>query len=215
MTAVVFMINLRAFFMASFYDLAMHNVEKRCLAQWRSELLSPLRGDVLEIGTGTGINLHYYSRRLNRLVLSEPDPHMRAKLRNRISGSAHEQAEVTGCSAEKFDYPDASFDHIVSTLVLCSVHDVDETLQELKRLLKPGGSLVFLEHVRAERDPALLKVQRKLEPIWKWCAGNCHLTRPTVQSLQQVGFETRLQQVEMKGAPFFVRPMIKGVAIRT
>lgn len=207
--------NLRAFLMATFYDRAMRSVEKRCLAQWRAELLAPLRGNILEIGSGTGTNLQYYSPQLKRLVLSEPDPHMRGQLQARINELSLEQAEITPCRAEQINLPDACFDHIVSTLVLCSVSDIDKTLQELRRLLKPGGSLVLLEHVRAEDNPNLFRWQKRLEPIWKWCACNCHLTRPTEKLLQQVGFDTQLEQVEMTGAPLFVRPMIKGGAFRS
>ena len=208
------MVNLRAFLIATFYDRAMRRVERRCLGQWRSELLFPLRGDVLEIGAGTGTNLQYYSQQLDRLVLSEPDPYMRRQLQARVNEMPHNQMTITPCRAEQINHPDASFDHVVSTLVLCSVLDIDATLQGLKRLLKPNGSLILLEHVRADENSGLLRLQKGLEPIWRWCACNCHLTRPTDQLLAQVGFEPRLEQVEMKGAPPFVRPMIKGVAVR-
>ena len=209
------MINLRAFLIATFYDRAMRSVERCCLGEWRSELLAPLRGDVLEIGTGTGANLQYYPQQLKRLVLSEPDPYMRGQLQARVNKLPFKQVTVTQCRAEQVNHPDASFDHIVSTLVLCSVSDVNATLKELKRLLKPGGSLILLEHVRADDNAGLLRLQKGLEPIWRWCACNCHLTRPTGQLLAQIGFETRLEQVEMKGAPPFVRPMIKGAAVRS
>ncbi|MDT8421417.1 MAG: class I SAM-dependent methyltransferase [Desulfuromonadales bacterium] len=206
--------NLRAMLQAALYDRMMRRTERLCLTRWRRELLTPLRGEVLEIGSGTGINLDYYPPQLSRLVLSEPDPHMRRKLEQRVASSPGRQVEVLGGHSERLDLPDCGFDHVVSTLVLCSVADVEQTLAEIKRVMRPGGSLVLLEHVGAD-DPALQRLQTRLEPAWKWLAGNCHLTRPTAQLLQLAGFRLDLERVEMSGAPRFVRPVIKGVALRS
>jgi len=199
---------------AALYDRMMRRTERLCLSRWRKELLAPLRGEVLEIGSGTGINLQYYPPQLSRLVLSEPDPHMRRRLEQRVSSAQAHQVEVLSGHSERLDLPDSGFDHVVSTLVLCSVADVEQTLAEIRRLLRPGGSLVLLEHVGAE-DPALQRLQACLEPAWKWLAGNCHLTRPTAQLLQSAGFKLELEQDLMSGAPGFVSPVIKGVALRT
>lgn len=204
---------LRAFFQATVYDRMMAKSERLCLAEWRTELLAPLSGEVLEIGSGTGVNLQFYPRDLTRLLLSEPDPHMRGKLEQRLADSPFPTVEILSSAAEQHELPDASFDHIVSTLVLCSVSDLEKTLQEIMRLLRPGGSLVLLEHV-CSADSDLLQLQRRLEPFWKWFAGNCHLTRNTAARLEQAGFVTALQQVEMRGAPGFVRPVIMGRALR-
>lgn len=204
---------LRAFLQAAVYDRMMAKTERLCLGAWRAELLAPLTGDVLEIGSGTGVNLPYYPADLTRLVLSEPDPHMRGKLQQRLSAAPGGHIEILASAAEQHELPDAGFDYIVSTLVLCSVRDVEQTLREVKRLLRPGGSLVLLEHVGSD-DHRLRRFQQRLEPFWKWFAGNCHLTRPTAALLAQAGFETQLQQVEMHGAPGFVRPVIKGRALR-
>lgn len=200
---------LRAFLQAAFYDRMMAKTERLCLGELRAELLAPLKGEVLEIGTGTGVNIPYYPDSLTRLTLSEPDPHMRRKLQQRLASSPVAHIDILSSAAEQHDLPDASFDHIVSTLVLCSVRDVGQTLREFKRLLRPGGSLVLIEHVAGE-DPRLFNLQRRLEPFWKWFAGNCHLTRNTASLLEQAGFMTTLQQAEMCGAPGFVRPLIKG-----
>jgi len=208
------MLDIRALLQAAVYDYAMRKVEKLCLADWRAELLTPLRGEILEIGSGTGINLQYYSPECRSITLSEPDSHMRCKLNKRVSNGHLSQVKILASHAEQLDLPDASLDHIVSTLVLCSVTCIETTLAKLQVLLRPGGSLVLLEHVRADEE-GLLRTQQRLEPAWKWCAGNCHLTRPTEQLLRQAGFDTKLQKVKMRGAPSFVRPMIKGVAFRT
>ncbi|PLX88759.1 MAG: hypothetical protein C0618_03610 [Desulfuromonas sp.] len=202
----------RSALLASVYDRAMLGVERRCLAGWRAELLAPLSGRVLEIGSGTGVNLNYYPVDLEQLVLCEPDAAMRHRLRQNVARRGRAEIDISCCSAEQIDYPGAHFDFIVSTLVLCSVGDIDRTLEEIRRLLKPGGALVVMEHVRDDARPSVAAWQRRLEPLWRWCAGNCHLTRPTAQILQRVGFETDLDLVEMCGVPGVVRPVIKGTA---
>ena len=206
------MSSIHSFFIATCYDAAMRRCERLCLGEWRRQLLAPLSGAVLEIGAGTGINLHCYPPDLTSLVLGEPDAHMRRKLQKRVDRCGRTGVRISACGAEKLPFADESFDAAVSTLVLCSVQDIDRTLQELLRVLRPGGSLVLLEHVGAEGHSSLRRWQRRLEPVWRCLAGNCHLTRDTEERLAAAGFIPDLKSAAMLGAPPFARPMIKGTA---
>jgi len=196
---------------AAFYDRAMAKVERLCLGAWRRELLSDLHGDVLEIGSGTGLNLSCYPKEVTRLVLSEPDLFMRARLAERVK-SDRPGTEITACSAEQLDFPDQSFDAVVATLVLCSVDHPAIALAEVARVLKPGGRLYFLEHVRSDH-PGIHFWQRTLEPLWKRTCGNCHLTRSTAEFIQSAGFELQeTRDLRMDGAPVIVRRTLIGSA---
>jgi SAM-dependent methyltransferase len=206
-----------SWFMAGIYDWFMRDLERACGDAWRKELLGGLDGaEVLEIGAGTGRNLEHYPR-LGRLVLAEPDPHMRKTLEPRVSARAPEiapDATIVTYGAESLDAPDASFDVVVSTLVLCSVGDVARSLSEMRRVLRPGGKLVFLEHVGAE-DPKRRAWQRRIEPVWRPLAGNCHLCRDTKRSIEDAGFslETFVAEDALKALPI-IRSTIRGVARR-
>jgi ubiquinone/menaquinone biosynthesis C-methylase UbiE len=197
---------IRSFFIATFYDAFMRGCERRCLGEWRRELLAGVSGDVLEIGGGTGVNLQYYPETIHRLVLTEPDPNMRQQLLK--SGMT-----VADFRAEKIELPDESFDCIVSTLVLCSVDSQADALKEAYRLLRPGGALFFIEHVVALDNEKLARWQKRLEPAWLWLSSNCHLAMDTARAIKEAGFEfIWLEEVSMRGAPAIVRPVIKGVA---
>jgi ubiquinone/menaquinone biosynthesis C-methylase UbiE len=199
--------------MAKFYDAAMKNTEKLCLNQWRSELLGIVQGDILEIGSGTGVNLKHYPETINQLILSEPDKNMRLQLMKRIDASGRTDISIANNDAENLDFPEESFDYIVSTLVLCSVNDQFNALMTLKRLLRPNGKLIFMEHVAAEENPNLLKWQKRIQPFWRFLAGNCHLARNTESVIKEVGFsKIQLEKTIFLGAPSIVGPIIKGVA---
>jgi len=202
---------------AKVYDPVLRKTEEACLARWREELLAPVEGSVLEIGAGTGRNLDHYPRHLlradgmtERLVLTDPDVHMLARLRRRPEAAT---AEIARASSDALPFPAESFDAVVSTLVLCSVADVDRTLAEVRRVLRPGGALVFLEHVAAEEGSRRLRWQRRLDPVWSRIAGGCHLTRQTDVAIERAGFtfET-LTKESMRKAPPFVRPTVRGIA---
>ena len=206
-------------FMAAIYDRFMRDSERACLVAWRAELLAGVAGDVLEIGAGTGASLPHYGPAVTRLVLAEPDPHMRRKLEARLRSdggqrdSRVEHVAISHAPASALPFADASFDVVVSMLVLCSVRDVAATLCEVARVLRPGGRFVFLEHVAADDGTPRLAWQRRIEPFWKHLAGNCHLTRHTDLSIGAAGFAVEsLTRESMRKAMPFLRPTIRGVA---
>lgn len=198
---------------AAFYDRAMRRTEEACLRRWRAELLRDLGGEVLEVGAGTGVNLPHYPRTLSRLVLSEPDPHMGRRLRRHARAERWERAEVLDASLDELPFPAGEFDAVVATLVLCSVPRLDRAIAEIHRVLRPGGRFVFLEHVAAEDRPGRLAWQRRVEPLWKRVAGNCHLARRTGDAIAAAGFVMEdIRRESMRKAWPLVRPTIRGVA---
>lgn len=196
---------------AAIYDPFMQRSERAGLARWRRDLLAGATGRVLEIGAGTGANLPFYGRGVSELVLVEPDPHMRARLETRALG--HPGARIMSASADALPFEDESFDTVVSTLVLCSVPDVAQALAEVRRVLRPKGALLFLEHVAAEDRPARLAWQRRIEPFWVHVSGNCHLTRRTGVEIRAAGFDVEQETREsVRKALPFVRPSVRGIA---
>jgi ubiquinone/menaquinone biosynthesis C-methylase UbiE len=194
------------------YDRVMHRMEEAGLGQWRAELLGTLSGDVLEIGAGTGTSLASYPAAVTSLTLVEPDRHMRSQLEKAVAAHGGD-VQLVSARAENLPLPDASFDAVVSSLVLCSVGDQAAVLGEIKRVLRPGGRFVFVEHVAATDRPRRLKWQRRLEPLWKRLVGNCHLTRNTEEAITSSGFElVAIERGSLRGAPPLIRPSIRGTA---
>jgi ubiquinone/menaquinone biosynthesis C-methylase UbiE len=195
------------------YDRSLSGAETACLADWRRTLLSTAQGDVLEIGAGTGANLGHYPATVRRLVLAEPNAGMRARLKRKLPEGR--DATVIDATAESLPLPDKAFDVVVSTLVLCSVDSPGRSLAEVWRVLKPGGRLLFLEHVAAEGRPGQLRWQRVLEPLWRCMAGNCHLTRHTEGAISEMGFHLEdVQRESIRKVAGVVRPSVRGVARR-
>jgi ubiquinone/menaquinone biosynthesis C-methylase UbiE len=202
-----------SYLMARFYDAALGKMEAACLGAWRTELLSQAGGAVLEIGAGTGANLSHYPPGLSCLTLAEPDPHMRRQLQRKLSALSPDNCQVVAAAVDEFDFPDNSFDSIVSTLVLCSVSSQATALARIKRLLKPEGKLLFLEHVAAKDRPGLLRWQKLLQPIWRPLCGNCHLARDTERTILAAGFSIKsIQYLTSSGSPVFAAPTIMGIA---
>lgn len=203
--------------MAAIYDRFMRPTERACLSGWRDELLRDAGGDVLEIGSGTGANLGRYGAGVDSIVLCEPDPHMRVQLEHNVRAMPPERAEataaVTDAAVEELPFEADRFDTVVSTLVLCSVDSQARALAEIRRVLKPGGRLLFIEHVVAHDRPGRQVWQHRLEPAWRVVAGNCHLTRDTAAAIERAGFElVELTRESMRKALPIVRPSIRGAA---
>jgi ubiquinone/menaquinone biosynthesis C-methylase UbiE len=166
---------------AALYDRFFKAVEEAGLREMRRELLSEASGRTIDIGAGTGANLELYPPEVD-LVMAEPDPHMAKQLRRKLAGSAR-QVEFVEAGAERLPFEDASFDTAVFTLVLCSVQDPRAALAEVARVLKPGGRMLFLEHVRS-RDPQLARWQDRLEKPWLFVGAGCHCNRDTVATIE-------------------------------
>lgn len=201
-----------SWFVSLLYDRVLASAERACLIAWRQQLLAPLRGHVLEIGAGTGANIPYYPTDLDELIVTEPDKHMRARLEQTASRSI-KPPRIVDASADSLPFADASFDVVVSTLVLCTVPRQEPVLAETYRVLKPGGRLVFLEHVAAEEGSPRFKWQRRVEPFWKHLAGGCHVTRRTLEAIESAGFvDVDVKKDSIRKMPAFVRPSIRGSA---
>lgn len=167
------------------YDLFMSIFEKGALGSKRAELLPLAYGMVLEIGSGTGVNLSYYdSSKVSQIILT--DKSIKPILFERVNHS-NLNIEVKEVDVEDIPYESKMFDTIVVTLVFCSVNDVQKGLMELKRVLKEEGQILFIEHVLPEVHP-YREVFNTLTPVWKRIASGCHLNRDFEESLRAVEF---------------------------
>ena len=194
------------------YDLFAGRAERAGIGQLRHDLLADLEGDVIEIGSGTGASLPYYGR-ATHVVAVEPDESMAKRLPAKVE-EASVPVEVVSARAQALPFPDESFDAAVAAFVLCSVEDQNEVLAEARRVLRPGGKLVVLEHVLGEGGTA--RWQNRLTPLHKRMAGNCHLNRDTRAAVARAGFDvTGIESTVLPGTHALVRPGIQGVAIKT
>src|SRR4051794_9334539 len=180
------------------YDPFLASAERRGIAAARRDLLADAHGRVLEIGAGTGLNVAHYPAGLD-VVYTEPDPHMARRLRARVT-------DLVEAPAEALPFADGSFDTVVSTLVLCTVSDVPAALAEIRRVLRPGGRLLFLEHVRAPSGSRLEHWQDRLHGPWKAFACGCHCNRDLPSTLREAGFDVDAQPLEWRFMPAVVRP---------
>lgn len=196
---------------AALYDRGLEATEEAGLREMRRELLAGAGGRVLELGAGTGVNLGLYPAAVDDLTLVEPDPHMAKRLRAKLAESSR-VASVVEVPAERLPFDDDSFDTVTVTLVLCTVPDQQAALREIQRVLKPGGRLLFLEHVRAE-DPELARWQDRLERPWRFLGDGCHCNRDTLAALAASRLEIdELERDRLPKAPPIVRPLARGSA---
>ena len=199
----------RAF--AALYDPVFWRAERAGNATRRAELLGSAEGTVIELGAGTGLNLDHYPGDVE-LVLTEPEEPMAKRLEGKLR-AAGKSGEVLRVGAEKLPLADDSADTVVSTLVLCTVADPDQALAEARRVLRPGGRLLFLEHVAAEPGTSLSKWQDRLHGPWKQFACGCHTNRDTETSIRRAGFEfVELNADRLEFDVPLVRPLIWGTA---
>ena len=196
---------------AALYDRLTAGAEAAGLAKRREQLLSTANGRVLEIGAGTGANLEFYPPAVQSLTLAEPERPMTTRLARRVSRQSR-QVEVIEAPAEHLPFPDASFDTVVSTLVLCTVPNQAQALAEIRRVLTPEGRLLFIEHVRSD-EPGLARWQDRLNVVSRTLAHGCNCNRATLDAIRAAGFtHVDFTKGELHKAPPFVRPLVVGVA---
>lgn len=191
---------------AATYNWLLSVPEQVLLGQIRRHVAGEATGQVLEIGVGTGANFRYYRSAVEPIVANEPDPYMLRQAKQEAVRLGRD-VEFCRCPAEALAFADCSFDTIVITLVLCTVVDQAAAFAEMKRVLKPDGSVRFLEHVRSAGAWGA-QVQDLLTPIWRQCGAGCHLNRRTAENMQAAGFE--IVETQRKQLPLL--PLIYGVA---
>lgn len=203
--------NLRERLRPKLYDFCSRGVEREFGAAKRVQLLAGAQGRVLELGVGTGLNLAHYPASVTELVITDTSEGMLGRAVERARASGHD-VEAAIASADALPFPDTSFDTVVATLVLCSVPNQATALAEIRRVLKPGGRFLFIEHVRAD-DPGRARWQDRLEGFWQVVGDGCHPNRATLAGIERAGFAIEdLEQGEVPKVPPIVRPYILGSA---
>ncbi len=201
---------------ALYYPPLLELAERAGQRETRHELIGQASGRTLELGAGSGINLPHYTAAVSELVVTEPSPHMLAHIHRALGEASLPVAavEVREASAESLPFPDASFDTVVATFILCTTPDPAKVLAEIARVLRPGGRYVFLEHVHAGEGTLLGRVQDIVELPHRYIAAGCHPNRRTEQLLRGSPLEVaELIHGRQPRAPLTVRPTIRGVAV--
>lgn len=190
------------------YDPLLAWGERTGMRDLRREVLFAATGEVLELGAGTGLNINVYPPTVASLTLTEPEASMVKRLQH-LDG----HPRVVQAGAENLPFDDDAFDTVVSTLVLCTVEDPDQALREVRRVLRPGGTLLLIEHVRSSR-PRLARIQDRLHRPWRAIGYGCNCNRDTTKALRSAGFDTTgLRDAQWPRMPAIVRPLIAGPAL--
>jgi ubiquinone/menaquinone biosynthesis C-methylase UbiE len=197
---------------AAIYDRMMRSGEKRSMGRRRGELLAHARGRTLEIGAGTGANIPHYPGDVEELILAEPFEPMRRRMERKLRENGA-SASTLDASAESIPLDEESVDTVVSTLVLCTVDFQDLALSEVNRVLRPGGQLLFIEHVRSH-SPRVARWQDRLETPWRHFAAGCRCNRDTIASIAAAGFSSEHRDEHWKGVPPLVAPLVIGRAVK-
>jgi len=200
------------FVFAALYDRMMRRGEERSMRKLRGELVANARGRTLEIGAGTGANVTHYPDDIRELILAEPFEPMRRRLERKL-GESGKSASTLDASAEAIPLEDESLDTVVSTLVLCTVDFPDLALAEVRRVLRPGGQLLFLEHVRSH-SPRVARWQDRLETPWRHFGAGCRCNRDTIASIAAAGFSTQHEDAHWRGVPPIVASLVTGRAVK-
>ncbi len=166
-------------------DLSMRNKEA---ARLRAEWIPHARGEVLEIGIGSGLNLPFYSPEVQRVYGVDPSVELQRMARKRVAARRLPVEFLSQSAEEPLPLPNESVDTVVVTWTICSIPNVDQALQQMKRVLRPSGRLIFLEHGRSP-DPSVVAWQDRLTPLWKTFTGGCHLNRKVDELITAAGFQ--------------------------
>jgi ubiquinone/menaquinone biosynthesis C-methylase UbiE len=193
------------------HDLVGVPMEKKpFIRDARRRLLAGAGGRVLEVGAGTGYNLPYYPAGVSDLTITDGMAGMLRRAEKRAA-EAGRQVTVTTASVESLPFEDAAFDTVVGSLLLCSVGDQDQALAEIRRVLKPDGQYLFLEHVRSD-DPKVARSQDRWEGAWRVFAQGCHPNRDTFPRIESVFTVDEVERSEVPFGPKIVRPYVLGLA---
>lgn len=199
----------RAF--TALYDRMLKATEESGLREMRRRTLAAASGRTADLGAGTGANIGLFPAAVSELVLVEPDPHMLKQLRAK-AGEGEGVTAVVAASAQALPFPSDSFDTVVFTLVLCTVPDPTAALAEAARVLRPGGRLLFIEHVRSE-SPGLARWQDRLERPWHFLGDGCHCNRDTVAAIESSPLTLEhAKHDSLPKAPPILRPLVMGEA---
>ena len=194
---------------AAIYDRMSAREERHLGPLVRPRIAGEAHGRVLEIGAGTGANFPYYPADA-QVVATEPDPFMFKRAKDKLAELGVTNIEVREASADALPFEDASFDHVVRTLVLCSVPSQAVALAELRRVLKPTGTFRFLEHVRNDDSRFWGAVQDTITPVWRWFGAGCHPNRRTRHAMEGGGFSIEwIERIKIAPGTF----AIYGVAL--
>ncbi len=197
----------------AWYGYVMRRIDEYGLRETRRELLASAHGRVLDVGTGTGSNLGLFPEAVEQLVLAEPDEHMLRVLRRKLA-RAPLDAELVRAPAEALPFAAESFDCVTCTMVMCTMPDPARGLEEMARVLKPGGRLLFLEHVRSE-DAGFARTQDRVDPLWRFLADGCHCNRDALAAIEASPLRLEgFQRGHMPAAPRLIVPLVVGTAIR-
>ena len=196
---------------AAFFDRMSRSAEKRGMGDLRHELLAGASGRVVEIGAGTGRNFAHYPPAVSEVVATEPDPHMLRRATESLK-DASVPLRLEQAPADRLPVEPDSVDTVVATLVFCTIPDPAAALAEIRRVLKPGGRMLFLEHVRAS-EPRLARWQDRCQPVWSVFGGGCRPNRDTPAAIEGAGFELdELVRFDFRPNAFLDKPHAKGVA---
>jgi len=186
----------------------------RAVNDLRAPALAAATGDVLEVGFGTGLNLPYYPSAVRRLVALDPLRALERRVARRVAAARFPVERVALAADQRLPFEDASFDSVVTTFTLCSIPDPAVALAEMRRVLRPGGVYLFLEHGRSD-DPKVARRQERWEPIQRRIAGGCHLSRPIDRLVRAAGFDVeRLERFVQPHAPRILAEMYRGAGRR-